>query len=105
MTATSRQREMLEATQTYCPPRAFPSGVPLKGCRVEGEPFFTGFLSPPALRGFYFHQKMFLVKKKKKKEKTTKTTQKTQSNHRYISNANVVPDFEKCHLGFRLSGV
>lgn len=57
---------MLEATQTYCPSRAFPSGVLLKGCWVEGKPLFTGFLPPPALRGFYFHQKMFLVKKKPK---------------------------------------
>lgn len=60
MTATSRQREMLEAAQTYCAPRAFPSSVPLKGCWVEGEPLFTGFLPPPALRGFYFHQKCSL---------------------------------------------
>lgn len=73
MTATSRQREALEATQTYCPTCAFPSGVPLKGPQVEGEQFFLGFLSPPSLRRLCFHHKIFLVKKEKKRKQTTIT--------------------------------
>lgn len=97
MTATSRQREALEATQTYCPTCAFPSGVPLKGPQVEGEQFFLGFLSPPSLRRLCFHHKIFLVKKKRKEEKKT--------NNHYIFNANVMSNSDKCHLGFHISGV
>lgn len=76
MTATNRQREILEATQTYCPSCAFPSGVGLKGCWVDGELFFTGFLPCPCFKRVLLSPENVSWRKEHQKDKTKKPTAK-----------------------------